>query len=384
MERIYRIILEQHLRRLNAEVTLAAWSSFAPGSSLGCSRPHGYKLVYVTKGTGWFEVDGKRALFKPGTLSMLPAGTEQSCGVSGTEPVEAYWAQFDANLGDTELIGMLKLPVCVDVGGDPDIVRLFEAMIESFNDSAITSVLRSKAALYEVLARFLEKCRVDEKAIANMDLFVRLGNVLDYIDRHLADNLTLEELAKMAYLHPNYFVSLFKNLIGLPPIHYVNMRRLEKARKLLEETDIHVSEIAAAVGMQNHYLSRLFKQHTGLSPTRYRKLYGGRKALTADATRSAGGPHVSAANPVLPGGTASEADVPGQRPVVPCNGSAVPGEGPFVPGQGPAVPERVLPKDATAGKAGLADAAADSDFPERSPVPAATGTGGAGYGFRPD
>jgi len=275
MERIYRTILEQHLRRLNAEVTMAAWSSFAPGFSLGRSRPHTFRLVYVTKGTGWVEVNGKRYGTRAGSLSLLPAGHEQSCGVAGTEPVEAYWVQFGANLGDAELIDMLKLPVCVNVDGSRDVIRLFEMLIDAYRDSAITSVLRAKAALYEVLACFLEQCDVDEETIARIDLYAKLGKVLDYIDHHLADNLTLEELAKIAYLHPNYFVSLFKNLIGYPPIQYVNMQRLEKARKLLEETDIHISEIAAAVGMQNHYLSRLFKQHMGVSPTRYRKLYGG-------------------------------------------------------------------------------------------------------------
>jgi Response regulator containing CheY-like receiver domain and AraC-type DNA-binding domain len=277
MERVYRIILEQHLRRLNAEVTLAAWSSFAPGFGMGRSRPHGFRLVYIIKGTGWVEVNGKRYSTRAGCLSLLPAGIEQICGVSGTEPLEAYWVQFEANLGDAELFDMLKLPVCVDLGGRIDILRLFEAMVDAFNDSSITSVLRSKAALYEVLACFLEQCQVDEGAFANIDLYVKLGKVLDYIDQHLADNLTLEELAKIAYLHPNYFISLFKNLIGCPPIQYVNMQRVEKVKKLLQQTDIHISDIAASVGMQNHYLSRLFKQHTGISPTRYRKLYGERK-----------------------------------------------------------------------------------------------------------
>lgn len=306
MERIYRIILEQHLRRLNAEVTLAAWSSFAPGFSLGRSRPHGFRLVYVTKGTGWVEVNGRRYDTKAGSLSLLPAGLEQSCGVTGAEPVEAYWVQFDANLGDAELVDMLKLPVCVDLGGCSEIVRLFESMVEAYNDASVTSVLRSKAALYEALACFLEKSRLTGGAIANIDHVVKLCKVLDYIDQHLADNLTLEELAKIAYLHPNYFVSLFKNLIGHPPIQYVNMRRLEKAKRLLEETDIHVSEIAAAVGMQNHYLSRLFKQHTGVSPTRYRRLYGERKARaghggTAGAATEETGPEKADAGEEAPG-----------------------------------------------------------------------------------
>jgi len=290
MERIYRIILEQHLRRLNAEVTMAARSSFAPGFSLGRSRPHGFRLVYITRGTGWFELNGTRYGTRAGILSLLPVGFEQCCGVSGTEPVEAYWVQFEANLGDAELINMMKLPVCLDMAGRSDIPRLFETMVDAFNDSSVTSVLRSKAALYEVLACFLEQCQVDEEAFANIDLYVKLGKVLDYIDQHLADNVTLEELAKIAYLHPNYFISLFKNMIGYPPIQYVNMQRMEKVKRLLAETDIHISEIAASVGMQNHYLSRLFKQHTGISPTRYRRLYGERKGRSGQDGPETGKP----------------------------------------------------------------------------------------------
>jgi AraC-like DNA-binding protein len=342
MERIYRIILEQHLRRLNAEVTLAAWSSFAPGFRLERSRPHVYRLVYVTKGTGWVEVNGRRYVARPGTLSLLPAGFELSCGVSGTEPVEAYWVQFDAKLGDAVLINMLKLPACVDAGENPDIVRSFEVMFESSHDSNITSVLRSKAALYEVLACYLGQCRVDEEALANIDPYVKLGKVLDYIDHHLETNLTLEELAKIAYLHPNYFVSLFKNLIGQTPIHYVNMRRLERAKKLLVETDSHVSEIAAAVGMQNHYLSRLFKQHTGVSPMHYRKLFGGRKDGTAhpawrkEAATGPAGAEMAASDPAVR-------------------------------------------EEAVTGPAGAEMAASDTAVREEA-VTAAAGAGGAGYG----
>ena len=417
MERIYRIILEQHLRRLNAVVTLAAWSSFAPGFSMGRSRPHGFRLVYVTKGTGWIEVNGKRYGIKPGSYCLLPAGFEQSCGVPGTEPVEAYWVQFDANLGEAELVGMLKLPVCVDVGGNPDIVRLFEAMVESFNDSSITSVLRTKAALFEALACFLEQCRVDEKALDNIDSYVKLGKVLDYIDHHLADNLTLEELAKIAYLHPNYFVSLFKNMVGQPPIHYVNMQRLEKAKRLLEETDIPISGVAAAVGMQNHYLSRMFKQHTGISPTRYRKLFGERRAGAERADLSTGaapgqehaapeeaaemicGPEDAGFGPAEPKDAAPESAAPGASdspPAAPeqaASASAVPGQAvpgqadvePSMPVKPPAVPVSVLPQDTCAGAAGPGSADTESVRTDPGPVPAAAaGSGGAGYGRSPE
>lgn len=282
MERTYRIMIEQHLKKLNAEVTMAAWSSFAPGNGTARSKPHYNKLVYVISGEGWLELNRKRYEAKTGSLFLLPAGLEQSFGAEGTEPLEIYWVHFEANLGNAELLSVLRLPVRVDMAEQPEIIRHFESMIDAYNDSSITSTLRMKAALFETIACFLDHCRVDEEAFANIDLFAKMTDVLNYIDEHLADNVSLGQLARIACLHPNYFISLFKNFIGYSPIQYVNMQRLEAAKQMLAETDIHVADIAAAVGMQNHYLSRLFKQHTGISPTRYRQIYRDRLSRDDD------------------------------------------------------------------------------------------------------
>jgi AraC family transcriptional regulator of arabinose operon len=81
----------------------------------------------------------------------------------------------------------------------------------------------------------------------------------------------VENLAKQVYLHPNYFIVFFKGILGYSPIQYVNQRRMETAKGLLLQPECNVSAVASQVGMQIYYFSRMFKAHTGLTPSHYRK-----------------------------------------------------------------------------------------------------------------
>jgi len=272
MERNYRSIIENHLNNLSASVALASHSIVRPGVVATDMKPDFYRLLYVAKGGGWLELNGRHIETYAGMLLLLPAGASQSYGITGEENLEIYWCHFYANLGDVELFEALELPIAVVLKEPDEIVQVFERMVSAYNSDSICGGLRVKAALFEGLACFLDACCLDEKSLGEVDLLSKLSDVVGYIDEHLADNISLEDLARVAYVHPNYFIGLFKSVIGMSPIQYVNTRRLETAKRLLAETDENVTHIAAIVGMQIHYLSRLFKQYTGVSPKRYRQL----------------------------------------------------------------------------------------------------------------
>jgi YesN/AraC family two-component response regulator len=60
--------------------------------------------------------------------------------------------------------------------------------------------------------------------------------------------------------------------MGIPPIQYINRRRIEKAQQLLLSSDDSLYRIAAQVGFADvYYFSRLFKQYVGLAPSYYQK-----------------------------------------------------------------------------------------------------------------
>ena len=95
--------------------------------------------------------------------------------------------------------------------------------------------------------------------------------VATYIDRHLADELSIPRLARLARLSPYHFIRAFRASTGLTPHQFVRNRRIERAKVLLVSTPMPVTEICDAVGFRSlGSFSSLFRRMTGETPRRYR------------------------------------------------------------------------------------------------------------------
>jgi AraC family transcriptional regulator len=100
----------------------------------------------------------------------------------------------------------------------------------------------------------------------------RLRRAIEFIHDNYGRELGLEEIAAAAYLSEFHFARLFKQITGLTPHVYLANLRIERARKLLAETEIPIIEIAAMVGYQSHsHFTKIFKSITGLTPRTYRE-----------------------------------------------------------------------------------------------------------------
>lgn len=99
----------------------------------------------------------------------------------------------------------------------------------------------------------------------------KLTHIIEYINDHLGDQLTLQYIADIVGMTPSYFITLFKQSTGLAPHQYITMRRLETAKAMLKQTRKPISEIAMQTGFADQsHLTRLMRQHTGLTPRRMR------------------------------------------------------------------------------------------------------------------
>ena len=103
----------------------------------------------------------------------------------------------------------------------------------------------------------------------------RLRRVLDYIEAHLARDLTLAELAGVACLSPSHFSRAFKQAVGTGPHRYTVQRRVERAKVLLRGTGDGLAGIAAATGFadQSHFTAA-FRREAGMTPGRFRAASG--------------------------------------------------------------------------------------------------------------
>ncbi|MNV82907.1 Arabinose operon regulatory protein [compost metagenome] len=132
--------------------------------------------------------------------------------------------------------------------------------------------LLAKSKLMELFSYFIMNIDVDEITFKNLSSIEKLTKILTYIDAHIERNITIHELAEIAYMHPNYFIRLFKQQIGVPPIQYITRKKITKAKELLRSTQRSVGEIAHDLGFSDlYYFSKQFKKNVGQSPSEFRQ-----------------------------------------------------------------------------------------------------------------
>ena len=99
-----------------------------------------------------------------------------------------------------------------------------------------------------------------------------LKSALEYIEEKYTDEtLSLNDVAAVIDVSPNYFSAIFSQEMGVTFIEYVTKKRMDKAKKLLRQSDMHTAEIAMEVGYKDpHYFSFVFKKTQGCTPREYR------------------------------------------------------------------------------------------------------------------
>lgn len=125
-------------------------------------------------------------------------------------------------------------------------------------------LLQSETSKKNASAVFLPP-RTDEKSLAE--------TVKDFLKENVNGNLTINQICESTFYSRSYLYREFKKATGMPVLTYYNQLKIEKAKKLLTETDLSVSEISAILSYDTpNYFSKQFKKNIGVTPHTYRKV----------------------------------------------------------------------------------------------------------------
>ncbi|GAE30877.1 response regulator transcription factor [Halalkalibacter hemicellulosilyticus] len=92
--------------------------------------------------------------------------------------------------------------------------------------------------------------------------------IVEYVNEHLSENITLQDIANELYISRNYLGQIFKNIVGESFKNYITRIRMERAKKMLQEGNYLIYEVSEKVGFGNPaYFTTTFKKFTGLTPT---------------------------------------------------------------------------------------------------------------------
>ncbi len=120
----------------------------------------------------------------------------------------------------------------------------------------------------EMLKEFIKLAKDKTSAKYSRPIF----SALQYINNNLTQKLSLADIAKHAFVHPNYLSSIFKKEVGCSLTDFIARRRIEESTYFIAYTDYEIADIASFYHFCNQsYYCTVFKQHLFVSPKEYRK-----------------------------------------------------------------------------------------------------------------
>ncbi len=250
----------------------------------------GYQEGFKKRSYGFYEEAG--GLYFSETVEENQVREYLRYGESGDEPLQKLL--YNGSCGEMEKQVRRMADYAREKGSRPD--GLIDEMIEVLFlvKSQLTAVYKDRAFMIlrhrniwnlhkvrtkaRLLAKMEESLRETADAVQDMledkGNYSLMGKTAEYIQEHFSDpEFTAGEAAEAVHLSRNYFLKVFKEEMKISFVDYVAKIRMERAKKLLKDTDKTIYVISREVGYESQYhFSRKFKNMYKLSPNEYRSL----------------------------------------------------------------------------------------------------------------
>ena len=225
-----------------------------------------YYMMYVVKGSQPISFDNQTFVIADGDLLILEPNTQYSYSAKDAT-VNYLWLHFTGCRAQQKLLDAgLKTNTIVHCGHSVRIIELWERMCHEFtiHDKHLENM--SNAIFTQILTTFSRK-------IQSNDREKNLQKSLVYIHENYPQIIRIATLAKIEGVSESHYRALFAKFYGESPVEYITKQRIMSAVYMLENTDCRLEEIAALVGYNDvYYFGKKFKQIIGISPGKYRNI----------------------------------------------------------------------------------------------------------------
>ena len=169
------------------------------------------------------------------------------------------------------MIGQIKSPLHSDFNSIKDNfpIQMYDKLKETFDALPAINVGKIKSAM-----RILDACASYEYLKGLIESNEKKIDILldEYINDHLAKDLSVEILCSHFHLSHSEIYSIFNKYFNTTPVEYIKIRRLKHACYLLKNSDFLINEIAKKCGIPDYnYFSKVFKKTFNITPKEFRK-----------------------------------------------------------------------------------------------------------------
>lgn len=251
------------------------------------------ELLYFVKGSAYIVSDDQEYILNEGDFIIFHPESLHSIVRKGDQDLLFYGTKFDLNKLHTNsnyLDSISSVFRMAKKDGTPrilfhtndfvcsDVKRIFEQCIDEINNKEYGYDIEFQALMTQLLSEVIRIWRHEgfkfESSTKKTPNFEHLDNVLEYIDNHSSEQISVNQLASMYNMSYSYFAKCFKIQFGRSCTNYIEFVRISKVKDLLLFTDYDLAYISTETGFCDcSHLIRVFKRSTGLTPKQYRLKY---------------------------------------------------------------------------------------------------------------
>ena len=244
---------------------IEATPQFWPGNNIHID-PY-TRIYYFTDGEASFTCNGVEFKIKPGRFYLFPSQAKVSFYCE-----HAYHYMMHCRFSVWDEIDIWHLLRCNGV----EMTEFPPSLAERFmhfcinHPGSFAEHVELIGFTYELLAHFwaLEQWKLQDYSVLNVERILR---ALRFIEKYQPGQIKIDLMAKAAGLSRSVFSVEFKRFLGIPPARYLMERRLEKAQRMLLDTNMILEAIADELGFSSAFhLSRAFKKRYNISPREFR------------------------------------------------------------------------------------------------------------------
>ncbi len=244
---------------------------YPPGGYHGPRIQRGLQLFHLLSGEVTFYVEKVEVNLKPGDFCLLLPGQHEFHQFSKHQESHHTWCQLDFYERPDYYNDIIKnAPLVTEQ--NMDLLRFMELGLSLTRNPVIPTV-ESLMLLGPALIRYyINYANGYTSASSETKIPRAITKACDFMSEHLAEPITLSQIAEDANITANHLVVIFNKYLSITPMKYLWRLRCQQAAVLLKGTSIPIGNIADQFGFSTQYhFSRLFKQHYGVAPSTYRK-----------------------------------------------------------------------------------------------------------------
>ncbi|WP_338787276.1 AraC family transcriptional regulator [Metabacillus sp. FJAT-53654] len=250
-----------------------------PNSWIERRQHNDYDLWCIQEGQIEIRIQEEMYLASEGDLILFTPKVTYTATTLSTS-CKFIFTHFDLSLGDhIRILDNFQLSGIIHSTLVEEEIRLFLDTYDQYKRSAPMSGIRLKGCLTILIAKIMEQygrkqyrgefVQYPTNQKLTMDL-VKLQPVFDFIHEHLHQTIRVEEIAAVASMSEKYFISYFKQALGLTPGRYIYQLKMNRARELLYLKRYSIKEIASMLGYPDPYsFSKAFKKYYKVPPSKF-------------------------------------------------------------------------------------------------------------------